>query len=213
MTVPTPHFLLYSEAAACANHLNAAVPSGNWHFVLAAEDGSQRLDASDHEPEIDAERLELLAVVRGLEALDQPSAVTVVTRNHAIERGLRFGLRHWRENNWHWERFGRFVPIKNADLWQRVDQALQFHQVGCRTWRVDAAHDALHSVVEVQTSRSPTRNMGLLRGVSRTCWRLGSLPFVLAFWPVRCFYRCCATGQRAAVSRPRPGLVPLQYSS
>lgn len=41
-----------------------------WHFVLESVDGDMKLEATDEEPEVDPERLELLAVVRGLEALE-----------------------------------------------------------------------------------------------------------------------------------------------
>jgi ribonuclease HI len=104
---------------------------------LEAVDGSARLEAEDEEPETDEGRLELLAVVRGLEALDQPSRVTVVTPSRYVTRGFRFGLEQWRENGWCWERFGEMTPIKNRDLWQRVDQAMRFHRVECRAWRFD----------------------------------------------------------------------------
>ena len=117
-----------------------AVATGRWHFHLESFDGDTVLEASDEEPGVQGERLELLALIRGLEALDQPSRVTLVTSSRGVSRGLRFGLAEWRTNNWQWERFGRRVPVKNHDLWQRVDRALKFHHVECRTWRIDQAH-------------------------------------------------------------------------
>jgi ribonuclease HI len=130
MSVPAPHFLLFSTAR---NDRPPHEPaSGQWRFVLSASDGSSQLEASDAEPEVSRDRLELLAIVRGLEALDQPSDVTIVTASRYISRCLRFGLPSWRENAWQWERFGQFVPVKNADLWRRIDNAMQFHRVGCR---------------------------------------------------------------------------------
>ncbi len=101
------------------------------------------------------ERLELLAVVRGLEALEQPSKVTLVTTSRVVRRGLRFGLELWRENQWHWERFGRMAPIKNADLWQRVDRALHIHDVSCRTLRFDEGGDDLSHPLERTYMRAP----------------------------------------------------------
>ncbi len=143
MNVPAPHFLLFSEARATrAEASTASNDSGLWHFVLESVDGSSKLEATDEEPELDPERLELLAIVRGLEALDQPSHVTLVTRSRSVTRGLRFGLDRWRENGWQWECFGKMAPIKDSDLWQRVDQALRFHQVRCRTWRFDPPEES-----------------------------------------------------------------------
>jgi ribonuclease HI len=139
MNVPAPHFLLFSEASDTPSDERRA--SGSWRFVLEAVDGSHSLEAGDDEHETSPERLELLAIVRGLEALDQPSRVTLVTRSRHVSRGLRFGLEQWRENDWQWERFGQMIPVKNGDLWQRIDHALKIHRVDCRAWKLESADD------------------------------------------------------------------------
>ena len=128
-----PHYLLISESS----QLNGP---GRWRFVLRSADGGERIVADDVDPEARGDRLELLTVVRGLEALEQPSRVTLWTPNAYVREGIRHGLREWRENGWLWEYFGRMVPVKNDDLWRRLDRAMQFHEVDCRTWRVDPAH-------------------------------------------------------------------------
>jgi ribonuclease HI len=137
MSAPTPHYLLYSASAPG----DADGSPGDWRFVLEALDGSAKVEVADSEPDIRGERLELLAVVRGLEALDQPSKVTLVTPSRYVSRGLSHGLSDWRQNDWQWERHGEMVPVKNRDLWQRVDRALGFHRVECRRWRFDSAHE------------------------------------------------------------------------
>lgn len=143
MNVPRPHFQLYSHASASRTpaHAGNDDSSGEWRFVLKREDGAVEAQAADEEPGTPADRLELLAIVRGLEALDQPSRVTLFTASRYVARGLRFGLESWRESDWQWERFGQMQPVKNADLWQRIDQAMRFHQVDVRTPRYDALDD------------------------------------------------------------------------
>jgi hypothetical protein len=74
-----------------------------------------------------------LALVRGLEAVPQPARVTLVASSPYVNRVLNGGLDEWRTSGWQWERHGEMVPVKNADLWQRVDRALNFHSVECRT--------------------------------------------------------------------------------
>ena len=133
MDSTAPHFLLITKAI-CRD---GPGPADHWRFVLQAVDDDHSLAASDREPQAHAERLELLAVVRGLEALEQPSCVTLVTQSRYIRSGLKYGLEEWRENGWRWERFGRLVPVKNCDLWQRIDRALKFHQIECRMLRLD----------------------------------------------------------------------------
>ena len=90
------------------------------------------------------ERLALLSVVRGLEALEQPSQVTLVTTSRYVSRGLRYGLNTWRDSDYTWERFGEQRPVRNSDLWRRVDTALQFHGIKCRL--IQAGQASTHQV-------------------------------------------------------------------
>ena len=138
MTLRAPHYLLFSQTRRGSEHDEC---NDAWRFVLESVDGSEKIEASDAEPEIEGDRLELLAVVRGLESLDQPSRITLVTASRYVSRGMRYGLSQWRESEWRWEKFGRMVPVRNNDLWKRVDRALQIHRVDCRQWRIDAPHE------------------------------------------------------------------------
>lgn len=145
MSPPTPHYLLFSNTkrvddSSRRDRAASEDGRGRWEFVLESMDGRKRIQVADREEQVAGQRLELLAVVRGLEALDQPSRVTLLTSSTYVLRGMRFGLPQWREDGWQWESFGRMTPVRNADLWRRLDRALQIHRVRCRTWRVDAAH-------------------------------------------------------------------------
>jgi ribonuclease HI len=148
MNAATPHFLLFSESRRRRSQ-------GQWRFVLQSVDGAEQFEAADAEPSAQGERLELLAVVRGLEALEQPSRVTLVTPSKYVNRGLTYGMPEWRANNWQWEHFGEMVPVKNGDLWQRVDRALSFHKLECRTWRFDLPHQAQQ--IEKEPAAKPQR--------------------------------------------------------
>jgi ribonuclease HI len=109
---------------------------GRWRFVLQGVESAFRFDATDWEPAISLDRLDLLTIIRGLEELDQPSRVTIVTASKYVAHGFGFGLREWRLNDWKWERFGDMVSISNDDLWRRLDRASQFHQVSCRNGQI-----------------------------------------------------------------------------
>ena len=128
MKTTTPRYKLFSMTGA---------DTGRWKITLRTPDDDVRLEVDDYEPGLSGERLALLSVVRGLEALDEPAAVEVHTPSVYVREGMRYGLPQWRSNDWQWESFGQMVPVKNCDLWQRVDRALRFHRVECRTWRVD----------------------------------------------------------------------------
>jgi ribonuclease HI len=123
MHTASPHYLLFTELSASGG------TDPQWRFVLQSIGGETFLAADDVEPGTSENRLELLAVVRGLEALDEPSRVTLLTTSRYVNRGIQRGLSQWRERKWRWERFGQLVAIRNQDLWQRVDRAMQFHDV------------------------------------------------------------------------------------
>ena len=132
MARETPGFLLFTDAE--ANDQN-----NRWHFSLESVDGNPIVVVTEEDAEHPISRLELLAAVRGLEALDQPSNVTLVTNSAYVRRGIRFGIDEWRKTEWRWERFGRMAPVTNGDLWQRLDRAMQIHSVKLRSLRVDRA--------------------------------------------------------------------------
>jgi ribonuclease HI len=128
-----PHFLLRAEC-------HRSNRPGDWHFALETDDGRRQIDVEDIEPNVDAQRLELLTVVRALEALDHPAEVTLQTSSTYVRRGINYGLEDWRSSDWRWERYGEMVPVKNADLWRRLDRAMQVHNVTCQVAPADAAN-------------------------------------------------------------------------
>lgn len=148
MNRTAPHYLLLSETE---NHRQKSI--GKWRFVLERMDGSGQIEVADEEPGVFGERLQLLTVVRGLEALEQPSRVTLVTPSRYVGRGIRTSLATWRENDWQWERFGEWTPIKNRDLWKRVDRALLFHDVDCKVWNLNQL--LVNSIQSTRSLRSP----------------------------------------------------------
>lgn len=137
MSARRPHFVL-------TTHIEAASEAGpeamRWQFRLHNSQNRKSLTAKDIEPSISLERLELLVLVRALEALEQPARVSYLGAGSQIRRGLRYGIPQWREQDWHWDYFDQLVPLPNADLWQRIAHALGFHELHCRKLRVDEAH-------------------------------------------------------------------------
>ncbi|HLA83614.1 MAG TPA: RNase H family protein [Thermoguttaceae bacterium] len=152
--VSLPEYQLFCQAV-------AGNQQGRWRFVLRPTDGTPPLEVEDVDPTARGERLELLGVVRALEALDQPSRVVLVNASTYVREGICYGVEEWRANDWQWESFGKMTLVKNADLWRRVHRALQFHRVEFRTWRIDRAHvgaPALH--VADRTRRSDSSDSG-----------------------------------------------------
>lgn len=115
-------YLLVCEAKA------SSLSEGTWHFSLESSDGDPVFDAGDVDVG-DLNRLTLLAAVRGLESIDGPSSVTLLSNNRYLVRSLSDSLPRWRENDFVWEHFGSRIDVQHADLWRRVDRALFIHRV------------------------------------------------------------------------------------
>lgn len=115
-------YLLVCEA------YSTTLTDGRWRFTLEAADGELVLDAEDQDYG-DLNRLTLLAAVRGLESLEGPTGVTLLSNNRYLIRSLSNSLPRWRQNNFMWEHFGRRIDVQHADLWRRVDRALAIHRV------------------------------------------------------------------------------------
>jgi ribonuclease HI len=136
----SPHYILYTEATPC-EAVRAERPAGQWRFILEPVGGGDgrvdngRVEHSDVETEVEPERLELLSLVRGLEALDQPSRVTLCTNSRYVRLGLQYGIAEARL-----PASADGSPLANSDLWGRVAQALHFHKLDCRMWRIDGPH-------------------------------------------------------------------------
>jgi len=142
-------------------------PDGDarWSFRLQSFDGLVRIDAEDEEPGAHPDQLALLALVLGLEAIDQSAEVLVLTSNRYIWQGLCEGLDEWRENGWQWEAFGGLVPIKYADLWQRVDRLRSIHEVSCRAIPAAQVAKATSFVSASTTEFAPVRPRARLRRI------------------------------------------------
>lgn len=167
MVAIAPHYLLLIETHC---HEEGSAKCGSWRFLLRQVDGTEVLEVTDLEPSLSGERLQLFAAIRGLEAIGQPSRVTLVTSSQYVMRGIRRDLNAWREMNWTWERFGELHPIKNRDLWRRLDHAIQFHHVQCRSWRLSAG--------EPEDRFISIRDVGLrtTTSVQQTINRFGQVP-------------------------------------
>ncbi len=119
---------LRSEYLLVCEARSTSLNEGSWHFTLETADGQSVFDAGDDDLG-DLNRLTLLAAVRGLEAIDGPSAVTLLSNNRYLIRSLSDSLPRWRDNNFVWEHFGRRIDVQHADLWRRIDRALSIHRV------------------------------------------------------------------------------------
>ena len=110
---------------------------GGWGVLLLARDGGKVLkqrELNGGEPETTNNRMELLAAIEALDALERRSAITVVTDSAYVKNGVTGWIFGWKKNGW--KTSGK-KPVKNVDLWQRLDEAQARHDV---TWEWVKGH-------------------------------------------------------------------------
>jgi len=102
---------------------------GGWGYVLRHVASEKEKEASGGERETTNNRMELMAVIRGLEALKRPCYVELFTDSTYVGKGLSEWLAKWKANGWRRREGKAFKPVKNEDLWRRLDELIQRHRV------------------------------------------------------------------------------------
>jgi ribonuclease HI len=110
---------------------------GGWGALLIARDGDTVLkerELKGGEAETTNNRMELLAAINALEALDRASKIIVVTDSAYVKNGVTGWIEGWKRNGW---KTAAKKPVKNEDLWRRLDEARENHDV---TWEWVKGH-------------------------------------------------------------------------
>jgi ribonuclease HI len=97
---------------------------GGWGALLRFGDKEKEL--SGGEPVSTNNRMELMAAIRALESLNRPCAVTLVTDSVYVRDGITKWIHGWMRNGW---RTADKKPVKNAELWQRLAEAVKPHKI------------------------------------------------------------------------------------
>ena len=105
---------------------------GGWGVLLRWRGTEKEL--SGGEKETTNNRMELMAAIQGLEALKRPGRVTLTTDSTYVKDGITKWIFTWKKNGW---RSAAKKPVKNVDLWQRLDAAVAGHDV---RWRWVKGH-------------------------------------------------------------------------
>jgi ribonuclease HI len=111
-------------------------PGGWGVLMIARQDGInvKERSLSGGEPHTTNNRMELLAAISALEALSRDSDISIITDSAYVKNGVTEWIHAWKRNGW---RTAGKDPVKNVDLWQRLDLAQSRHRV---TWRWIKGH-------------------------------------------------------------------------
>lgn len=99
--------------------------------------GSQEKELSGGFRKTTNNRMELLAAIVGLESLNRPCQVVLTTDSQYVRQGITQWIHNWKKRNW---QTAAKTPVKNVDLWQRLDKALGEHKVDWRWVKGHAGH-------------------------------------------------------------------------
>ncbi len=109
---------------------------GGWGAILRY--GSAEKELSGGEPETTNNRMELMAAIAALEALKEPCEVHLTTDSEYLRKGITEWIHGWKRNGW---RTSGRKPVKNADLWQRLEEAAARHDVHWHWVKGHAGHE------------------------------------------------------------------------
>lgn len=109
---------------------------GGWGAILRYNGHEKELQGG--EAQTTNNRMELTAAIMALEALNRPATVEIHTDSQYVKDGISKWIHGWKRNGW---KTSDKKPVKNAELWQRLDQALARHQVSWHWVKGHAGHD------------------------------------------------------------------------
>ena len=124
--------LAYTDGACSGNP-----GPGGWGALMQAKDGDKVIkerELKGGEKLTTNNRMELLAAINALEALERASPITIVTDSTYVKNGVTSWIFGWKKNGW---KTSAKKPVKNDDLWKRLDEAQARHEV---TWEWVKGH-------------------------------------------------------------------------
>ncbi len=127
MTSRRPEVRIFTDGACSGNP-----GPGGWGAILMS--GVHRKELSGAERETTNNRMEMMAAIEALEALKRPSKVDLTTDSAYLRNGITQWIHGWKRNGW---KTADKKPVKNADLWQRLETATHRHNV---TWHWVKGH-------------------------------------------------------------------------
>jgi len=130
-----PDLYAYTDGACSGNP-----GPGGWGALLIARDGAsevKRRELSGGEAGTTNNRMELLAAIAALESLTRPTTITMVTDSQYVKNGVTSWIHGWKKNGW---KTSARKPVKNEDLWKRLDAAQATHRVQWEWVKGHAGH-------------------------------------------------------------------------
>ena len=127
---------------------------GGWAFLLKHPATGAEKEVAGGAPETTNNRMELQAVIEGLSVLKNRSEVEVITDSVYVAKGATEWMRGWKANGWRRREGKRWKPVKNVELWQRLDGLLEEHDVRFTTVKGHSGHPEDERCAELAVAAS-----------------------------------------------------------
>ena len=127
----TPQVVIYTDGACRGNP-----GPGGWGAVLMS--GEHEREIWGGEAATTNNRMELMAAIQALEALNRPCRVELHTDSQYVQKGIHEWIHSWKRRGW---MTADKKPVKNDDLWKRLDAARLRHEVDWRWVKGHAGHE------------------------------------------------------------------------
>ncbi len=147
----TPAVLIYTDGACRGNP-----GPGGWGAILIS--GGHRKEMCGGDLSTTNNRMELMAAIQALEALKKPCKVELHTDSQYVKNGVTQWIHGWKARGW---RTADKSPVKNEDLWRRLDAARSRHQVDWRWVKGHAGHE-LNELADELARRGLRQELGEL---------------------------------------------------
>jgi len=130
-----PEVILYTDGACSGNP-----GPGGWAFILHHVPSSRRLEGFGSAALTTNNRMELMAVIEGLRRLKRATRVHVVTDSSYVQRGITEWIHSWKARDWRRKTSSGSEPVKNQELWQRLDNLASKHRATFELVRGHSGH-------------------------------------------------------------------------
>jgi len=127
--------IIYTDGACSGNP-----GPGGWAFILRHVTTGKSMEKTGATPQTTNNQMELQALIEGLQSLQRPTRVHVVTDSTYLKQGLTEWIQNWKRRGWKRKTSNGLKPVKNVEQWKQLDELTQMHNLSFELVRGHVGH-------------------------------------------------------------------------
>lgn len=127
--------IIYTDGACSGNP-----GPGGWAFILRHVPTGKTMEKTGAVMDTTNNQMELQALIEGLQSLQRPTRVHVVTDSTYLKQGLTEWIRNWKRRGWKRKTSNGLKPVKNVEQWKQLDELTQVHELSFELVRGHVGH-------------------------------------------------------------------------